>query len=379
MAPQRRSVKRDCWKMAEAVAKSYRAYYRAVKVNRSRLDPAQVSLMLAQVERNRVDALAQALSEYIQTNLPKALESKSSLAQYQTNPYVILASASALQLNDADSLAKFLFDTKFYMGLETSFGKSIESKVVGIYPIGTEPKDRWGNPDEKVAEAMTMARIQPERRVLERTGSIWREIDQACISADVRYLVSVKSGPRTINDTQVAAMVDAISANWRHWRDSTRRLYPHAKDIELIIGLTYGTDRTTNNKENQILLKLQNHGFKEVDRAGQPGVFVSLADEHFRVRREVGRDFWARIGRPDAPDQGAFVFLEVLLGLAKALSLGGSANQFEIAINAKLRQLGEAFLQLTSPLKDLPPWLRSEFSPSQVTWLVAAMGAFFDE
>ena len=36
-----------------------------------------------------------------------------------------------LKLRDAGAFARFLFDTKFYMGLETSFGKQMEAAFVG--------------------------------------------------------------------------------------------------------------------------------------------------------------------------------------------------------------------------------------------------------
>jgi hypothetical protein len=52
----------------------------------------------------------------------------------------------------------------------------------------------------------------------------------------------------TINDTQVQGMARAILDNYRSWKEQTRETYPQVEEIDVILGLTYGTDRTTNNK-----------------------------------------------------------------------------------------------------------------------------------
>ena len=69
-------------------------------------------------------------------------------------------------------------------------------------------------------------------------------------------MTSIKSGPNTINDSQVAAMTRAIIDNHGRWAEQTKKTYRTVKYLDIVIGLTYGTDRTTNNKENQILVKL---------------------------------------------------------------------------------------------------------------------------
>ena len=81
----------------------------------------------------------------------------------------------------------------------------------------------------------------------------------------VRYLTSVKSGPNTINDTQVAAMKDAILRYHTHWLKQSQENYG-VERIDVVLGLTYGTPKTTNNKDTQILVKLDGNGFHEKNR-----------------------------------------------------------------------------------------------------------------
>ena len=52
------------------------------------------------------------------------------------------------------------------------------------------------------------------------------------------------------------AMTDAIKHRHKTWLAQTKASDPSINGMDIVIGLTYGTDKTTNNKENQILAKL---------------------------------------------------------------------------------------------------------------------------
>ena len=135
-----------------------------------------------------------------------------------------------------------------------------------------------------------------EEKAIARTHSVWREIDRECVAGGRRQLLTIKSGPSTINDTQVSAMTSAIVDHHKDWLESSLRDGSVA-GIDVVIGLTYGTEKSTNNKENQILVKLLNSGFAEVDRDSEPGV-LSRMDGRVRVFRVVGRHFWSYAADP---------------------------------------------------------------------------------
>jgi hypothetical protein len=59
--------------------------------------------------------------------------------------------------------------------------------------------------------------LSREEKARQRTNSVWREIDKSCVVGEQRYLISIKSGPNTINDTQVQAMYKAIADNHVQW------------------------------------------------------------------------------------------------------------------------------------------------------------------
>src|SRR5690606_38356992 len=123
-------------------------------------------------------------------------------------------------------------------------------------------------------------------------------------------------------DTQVEGMRSAIERHHLAWLKQTKKNYPGVKKLEVVVGLTYGTPRTTNNKENQILVKLLGSGFKEADRARMPGKLVDVAGSGVHVSRVIGIDYWAFVGNPKDPASAEGTFLEILVALGRGLSTG---------------------------------------------------------
>ena len=358
-----------------------RGFYKAVKAEASHYDPNEVATLMDQIDRRRVLAVSNSVADYIETNVPLLLEGKSKLADYRTNPYVLLATAQMRKLSDSEKFASFLFNNKLYMAMETSFGKSIESVLVGGYPLQASAT-KWVNPPEKETEFRTYAGLSNEEKAGRRTASVWREVDRSCVVGSRRFLTTIKSGPNCINDTQVTAMETAIAKNYKTWFQQTRVNYPRVDSMDVVIGITYGTDRTTNNKENQVLVKLGEHGFVEEDREHHPGVMVDRATRRVRVYRRIGRNFWSFIGNPQQPNTAKFVFLEILLALSRGLSVGLKkieGGTFEAQVNVKLAELAVALGKLMFPKNSLPSWIRDEVSTEEVVWMATAMTAFFDE
>jgi hypothetical protein len=263
------------------------------------------------------------------------------------------------------------------MAMETSFGKSVEAACLEQHPFDSEQK--WAEPPEKLAEFAALAGLNREDRASRRTQSVWREIDKSVVVGTRRYMTTIKSGPNTINDTQVQAMTAAIIQHHGQWARQSRETYPGVSELDIVIGLTYGTNRTTNNKENQILVKLLAHGFEEEDRVNRPGILIDQATRSIRVYRRIGMDFWAFVGDPTDPGRAGFVFLEILLALAKALAAGVGGTTLEDRINQKILELSRALATLQFPRNSLPEWIREEFNDDQLFWFATAITAFYDE
>ncbi|MFD2183272.1 PmeII family type II restriction endonuclease [Rhodoplanes azumiensis] len=352
-------------------------FYDALRSQRHCFDAKAVVSLFEQVDESRVHALAKALTGYITTNLPATFERRNGISDYRTNPYVLMTSASVMKLHDPARFSDFLFNSKLYMALETSFGKQIEAAFVGQYPLTAT--HRWAEAPEKLAEFQALDGLNREQRAQRRVSSVWREIDRSCVVGTRRYLTSIKSGPNTINDTQVQGMTQAIIDNYSTWLDDTKKTYPTVSSLDVVLGLTYGTDCTTNNKENQILVKLLESGFIEEDRSNRPGVLIDAKTRSVRVYRRIGKEFWAFIGQPNQPETAQFVFLEVLLALAESLSSGITSARIEDRINAKIQHLAAALTKLQFPRNSLPSWVRNDFDENQLFWFATALTAFYDE
>jgi hypothetical protein len=126
-------------------------------------------------------------------------------------------------------------------------------------------------------------------------------------------------------------------------------------------------------------VKLLEHGFEEQKRADSPGILIDSATKSIRVYRCVGQDFWSFIGNPSHPEVSRFVYLEVLLVLAKALARSKQSLSLEDRVNLKLAQLINALSQLMLPRNALPDWIREDFSEDELFWLTTALTAFFDQ
>lgn len=351
-------------------------FYAAIKERRT-YDPRTIEEWFQRVSQTRVKEIATAMEEYISTNLPKSIRSKKKLSDYRTSPYVLMATSGALRLEELRELAKFLVDIKLYMGLETSFGKSIEKVVMHHYPTEAEASAKWGDPVEKIEEFDALKGLTREEKSARRVDSVWREIDSACVHGNRRHLMTIKSGTSTINDTQVGGMFAAIRDNHQKWLESSRARFG-VEGIDVSIGLTYGTDWSTNNKENQILVKLLGAGFTELDRATAPGVLTN-ADGSVRVYRVIGIDYWSYASNPSSPDSTDHAFVEVLLGLALALKLAHEKEDIGSALNERLDLLGDAFQSLRFPTGEaLPQWVGESLGVTELTWLAAALTSFFD-
>jgi hypothetical protein len=337
--------------------------------------------------------LSTTLREYLKTKLMSSVERRSGLDDYNTNPYVLMTSASLMEnLADPARLADFIFNNKIYAGLETAFGKLVESAVIGHYPIGAPLRERWSEPAEKVVEFAEYKGLTRQEKSAARARSVWREIDASCVVGNRRYLTSIKSGPNTINDTQVQGMFDAIRRHHQEWMRKTQESFPDVTELDVFVGLTYGTDLNTNNKENKILANLLEAGFEEEMHppagapahaeeetpAGKPGVLIDSATRTIRVYRSIGQDFWAMIGNPADPESAGFVFLEVLLALSKALEESSGHLGMEDKVNAKIDQLTAALHRIRFPRGSLPNWVEDDFTEDQLLGVAIAMTAFFD-
>lgn len=357
-----------------------RELYEILKSPHRNFDKSHIKNLFSCVKESRVIELSVRLKDDLSINLPKQYSRRSALSDYRTNPYVLLATANIMGLSDPNKFADFLFNSKLTMGLETSFGKLIERAFVQGYPVGSKLK--WRDPPEKLAEFDEEKKAEGRAaKAALRSNSIWREIDKDVVFGNRRYMTSIKSGPNTINDTQVQGMADAIATKHVDWLKQSRSSHPNIDGIDIVIGLTYGTERTTNNKDNQILAKLLNRGFSELNQEQYPGILVDDKTKSVRVYRRIGQEFWSWIGCPADSGKHPHIFLEILLALTIAFrDILSDGSSIEEGINARIQTLSKALLKMTLSEETLPDWISSRgLSEEEIFYLVTALSAFYDD
>ena len=94
-------------------------FFSVLRAQRHHFKPDEIVELFRHVDEKRVHDLAARLADYIVGNLPAAFEKRDGLGDYRTNPYVLMTSASVMNLDKPEDFGRFLFNSKLYMGLET--------------------------------------------------------------------------------------------------------------------------------------------------------------------------------------------------------------------------------------------------------------------
>lgn len=341
-------------------------FYSAIRDKKS-FDQAGYEELMKNTSEDRVDKISENWSAYLKPNVAKTIEDKEDIDDYRLNPYAITAIAGILDLDTAEEISEFIFGSKLYMSLETAFGKSVEDIVLPVYPIQSATTG-WEEHPEKVREMNSDSRTE---------DLVWQDVDKYCVIGDTAYITTVKSGPRTLNEDITDSIKDDIANHSDTWLEGTQKHHSEVEGLNVTIGLTYGTDYSTNNKEMRILLKLVEEGFTEIDRDKKPGVIQHPENDDITVESRVGIDFWSYIGNPENPDDAQHVFLEVLLGMIEAADQTGEA--LRSTTGDRIKKLTGALDTLTIPESSLPEWIESNYGEDELVRMAQTLTLYYDE
>ena len=161
---------------------------------------------------DRFDEIVDETDQLLERRLKKARElvdAKSS--DVNLNPFLMLALAPAYNIFSPFEAAEYLQNSKLHHGDATAFGKFIEDKI--LPPFGVS------RPAEK-----------------DEDPHLYSPIDVETTVDGKRYLLSLKSGPWTMNQAHANEMINRFPEIHDRTGDS------------LIIGIVYGTRERLNNK-----------------------------------------------------------------------------------------------------------------------------------
>lgn len=160
------------------------------------------------------------------------------IAQSNFNPFLLLITAPVYNIFSPYEVAERLQLGSAFHGDDTAFGRFAEEKILPLFGA-TLPIEK-NKADKKLS-------------------ALWEPVDRRMVIEGVTYLMSIKAGPWTMNQSHAHHMIEKFPA------------IRGTSEARCMIGITYGRYADLNNKPSLVDKGL-----------GEPDWFDYL----------VGRDFW---------------------------------------------------------------------------------------
>jgi hypothetical protein len=257
-----------------------------------------------------VDGVANEIANLLERRLKK-FSSDHSTRSLNINPFMLAALEEFHGFHSLSDMATFVFTYHAAAGHSTAFGKVFDEKILPSV-FGTR----------KLNAAY---RVEGEY-----SAAAYNEIDQVVGGEAGFYMLSLKAGPWTIQDTMAHTMYKAFKEITEHKRAGKG----------IVVGVIYGTKEALTNKYD-ILRGINPRQQKQ---------FVVLDDVHVLA----GREFWAWLNGGEQETQEW-----VLEGITKASREVFSKTNVRVG-QAAVEQMAEEMSQkLGIPIDTKPiDWLR---------------------
>jgi hypothetical protein len=187
-----------------------------------------------ELEEGIYDQIVIETQKLLERRFRKLAQEFNNIQDTNFNPFLLLITAPVYNLFSPFEIAERLQLAKAFHGDDTAFGRFGEEKLLPLFG------------------AISCAEKKEE-------GAAWEPIDREITIEGTRYLLSLKSGPWTMNQGHANAMSEKFKAI----HDQT--------GCPIIVGIMYGRYKNLNNKPQLVETNL-----------GNPDWFDFL----------VGRDFW---------------------------------------------------------------------------------------
>jgi len=232
--------------------------------------------------RNRVLAMETEFRKRMATHVGALPPASSSFNKFNTNPFVLMIYAKQNNYMRVSDIERDILPAKLFSSMETSAGRMIQDVVLPVYG--------W----ENVVSSMHSA------------SSV---IDGRRLAGETLELVTLKSGPRTLNDEMSKDLADDIVGHAEQWANESE-----VDHIEFTYGVLYGTKKRSNKKDWHILRNI-------VETVGTRFVLQQPKnrwDCSFRLRAtrvdvavRIGGDWWNHLG-------GNLTLTELLISVIRA-------------------------------------------------------------
>ena len=233
--------------------------------------------------RRRVLALETQFRQRIEANIGSLPNSRASFDKFGTSPFVLLLHSRERSYSRVSELERDILPAKQFSSMETAAGRMVESVVLPAYG--------W----ECVPSEMHTA---------------YSAVDGRRLDGDTLRLVTLKSGPRCLNDEMSENFADAILQHAGTWAREAE-----ARNIDFTYGTLYGTHKTSNKKDWHILRNVWEKNPKACVRTPENRWDCSFIDGETNakvvVTVRVGLDWWRLLG-------GETCLVEVMSAMIRA-------------------------------------------------------------
>lgn len=261
----------------------------------------------------------------------------SAFKKFNTSPFVLMIHSLKRQYSKVSEIENDILPAKEFSSMETSAGRMTEVIVLPIY--------EW----EIVESAMHTANSA---------------LDGKSLAGDTLKLVTLKSGPRCLNDEMSENFADAIISNIETW----------AKDhgvskVEFTYGVLYGTEKLSNKKDWHILRnlmdKLPHDSFSKLPKNAWDCSF-KINDIEVSVTVRIGIDWWHYLG-------GEECLFELCIAMIRACVRPGDEDPVDYQYS--ISDLG----QIIDYPRDDGAFNVSILQRSQIPWLFFILRHFCDD
>ena len=232
--------------------------------------------------RNRILKLETDFRLKIQAHIASLPAKSAKLAKFNTSPYVLLIHSLKNNYSKIKQIEGDILPAKQFSSMETSAGRMVEEVVLPVY--------KW----KMVPSSMHSANSALDGMKKEK---------------NLVKLVTLKSGPRCLNDEMSENFADTIISHAKNWASTYS-----VNHIDFTYGVLYGTQKKSNKKDWHILRNLMDKlpisSFSVLPKNIWNCSFV-LDGINVDVNIRIGQDWWVYLG-------GKFGLLEMIVSLIRA-------------------------------------------------------------
>lgn len=286
--------------------------------------------------QQRVLQLEQGFRARVVSHVASLTGTTATLDQYSTSPFVLLIYAHAKRYTRIGQIEQDILPAKLFSSMETSAGRMVEDVVLPVYGWQSVPSGMH---------------------------SVNSALDGKQVALPLLKAVTLKSGPRCLNDGMSENLADSVLNHGAAWMGANG-----ATRLDFTYGVLYGTKRQSNKKDWHILRNIAEKlpaGDVVTPPWSRWDCSFRLGAAHGSATVRVGKDWWDYLGGP-------LCLTEVCTALIRACIAPGQADP--VGTVYLISDLGKIVASPPSPQAFSSVVLQA----SQIPWLFFLMKHFCD-